>query len=79
MNISAAVAASLEGDGLLTGRDAKGPFVIFDCIEYVIGAGEARLFSGDVLVSTIKVGGLLAHNDTIILRGLEGRSRLTIG
>lgn len=79
MRITDAVARSLCGDGITTGRDEKGLFIHYDRMEIELRAGLVQFWSGDLHVGTLTMSKALSVDDTISLNGVEGRMRLTIG
>ena len=80
MKISEAVTRTLEGDGIVTGRDDKGLYACFDSLRFTIGESVVELRHGDVTVGMLKLADdELVRGMTVIIRDIEGRTRLTFG
>jgi hypothetical protein len=77
MKISEAVGRTLQGDGIVTGRDDKGLYVEYTRIAIDLGRCVMTLWNGSTELATLKFA-RPAPTDLISLDGVEGRMRITL-
>lgn len=78
LSLADIVAQSLTGDGVITGHDAKGPYVIWDEIHVDTVRRVVEFKNRGHVIGSISADFGTLTNTTLTIAGLEGRSRIEV-